>query len=210
MEKELINIRKMDKQTIKIRIVGDTPLITHAWSEKAKRIIVNPKPARTKRDPRNPFDDFINSMYWLTEKPESTQKAFDAAVANGAKWGFPVSAIKKAANSAAYRMNWVKTKTSLKGTYWLNTEYGEFAEIKGSIPEIREDMVKIGQGVADVRYRAEFKHWYMDLALQYCVDGPYNLEQIMNCIDLGGFACGIGEWRTEKDGTYGSFHIETI
>ena len=33
---EAITIKPLALKTVKIRIVGDTPLITHAWSEKAK------------------------------------------------------------------------------------------------------------------------------------------------------------------------------
>ena len=83
------------------------------------------------------------------------------------------------------------------------------AEIKGCIPEMREDMVRIGQGSADLRYRGEFKNWYMEFELQYNASGAMSLEQIINCINAGGFACGIGEWRPEKDGAFGTFHIET-
>ena len=36
------------------------------------------------------------------------------------------------------------------------------------------------------------------------------IEQILNCIDAGGFVCGIGEWRPEKDGDYGRYHLEVV
>jgi hypothetical protein len=84
------------------------------------------------------------------------------------------------------------------------------AEIKGSTPEMREDMCRIGMGSADLRYRGEFKNWYMDLMLEYNASGEMTLEQIINCISAGGYACGIGEWRPERDGDFGKFHIEKI
>ena len=208
---DLIEIRPLDIQKVNIRIVGDSPLIVHAWSDKAKKMMLDAQTGATKtkaKPKRDPFDDFINSMYWLTEKPESTEKAFIDAVNNGARWGFPVGAIKQAANSAAYRMKWVKNQMELRGSYFLKTEWGEMAEIKGCIPEMREDMVRIGNGSSDLRYRGEFKNWYMDFELQYNASGAMSLEQIINCINAGGFACGIGEWRPEKDGSFGTFHIE--
>lgn len=208
---DLIEIRPLEIKRVNIRIVGDSPLIVHAWSDKAKKMMLDAQTGATKtkaKPKRDPFDDFINSMYWLTEKPESTEKAFVDAVNNGAKWGFPVGAIKQAANSAAYRMKWVKNQMELRGSYFLKTEFGEMAEIKGCIPEMREDMVRIGNGSSDLRYRGEFKNWYMDFELQYNASGAMSLEQIINCINAGGFACGIGEWRPEKDGSFGTFHIE--
>ncbi len=213
-ETEVIEIRPLDIKRVKVRIVGDTPLIVHAWSEKAKRQMLEAQMKTTKtkaKEVRNPFDDFIQSLYWLEGKPgESTEEAFEEAVKNGAKWGFPVGAIKQAGNSAAYRMGWVKNQMQLRGSYFLQTEYGDMAEIQGSIPEMREDMVRIGMGSADLRYRGEFKSWYMDMTLEYNASGDMTLEQILNVINAGGYTCGIGEWRPEKDGSFGKYHIETV
>lgn len=207
---ELIEIRPLELKQVKIKIVGDTPLIVHAWSDKAKRMMLENQMGKTKtkaKEKRDPFDEFINSMYWLTEIPASTPEAFEEALGNGAKWGFPVGAIKQAANSAAYRMKWVKNQMELRGAYFLKSEFGEMAEIKGTIPEMREDMVRIGMGTADLRYRGEFKNWYMDFILEYNASGAMSLEQIINCINAGGFACGIGEWRPERDGSFGTYHV---
>lgn len=213
-KQESIEIRPLDIQKVNIRIVGDTPLIVHAWSEKAKRMMLEAQTKATKtkaKEKRDPFDDFVQSLYWLEGKPEeSTPEAFDEAVRNGAKWGFPVGAIKQAANSAAYRLGWVKNQMALRGSYFLKSEYGQMAEIKGSVPEIREDMVRIGMGSADLRYRGEFKDWYMDFTLEYNASGTMTLEQILNCLNAGGFACGLGEWRVERDGDNGRFHVEAI
>lgn len=213
-ETEVIEIRPLDIKRVKVRITGDTPLIVHAWSEKAKRQMLEAQMKTTKtkaKEVRDPFDDFIQSLYWLEGKPEeSTPDAFEDAINNGAKWGFPVGAIKQAGNSAAYRLGWVKNQMQLRGSYFLQTEFGDMAEIKGSIPEIREDMVRIGMGSADLRYRGEFKNWYMDMTLEYNASGDMTLEQILNVINAGGYTCGIGEWRPEKDGSFGKYHIETV
>lgn len=209
---EVVEIKSLDIQRVKIRITGDTPLIVHAWSEKAKKMMLDAQTKTTKtkaRAIRDPFDDFINSLYWLEGKPEeSTVEAFETSVKNGAKWGFPVGAIKQAGNASAYRMGWTKSIAELRGAYYLATEYGEMAEIKGSIPEIREDMVRVGMGSADLRYRGEFKNWYMDLVLEYNASANITLEQIINIINAGGYACGIGEWRPDKYGTFGRYHVE--
>jgi hypothetical protein len=213
-ETEIIEIRPLDIQRVSVRIVGDTPLIVHAWSEKAKRQMLESQMKATKtkaKDKREPYDDFIQSLYWLEGKPKTSDPdAFEDAVNSGAKWGFPVGAIKQAGNSAAYRLGWVKNQMQLRGSYFLQTEYGDMAEIQGSIPVMREDMVRVGMGSADLRYRGEFKNWYMDMILEYNASGDMTLEQILNVINAGGYTCGIGEWRPEKDGTYGKYHIQTI
>ena len=150
----------------------------------------------------------------MTEKPEeSTPDAFEDAVKNGAKFGFKVGAIKMAANSAAYRSGWVKNQMGLRGAYFLESEYGEFFEIKDlktgkpCVPQMREDSVKIGMGTADLRYRGEFVDWYADLTLSYDDSGEFTLDQLLNCINKGGYSVGIGEWRPEKDGEFGRYRI---
>ena len=213
-ETEVVEIRPLDIKEVKIRIVGDTPLIVHAWSAKAKRQMLEAQMKTTKtkaKDIRDPYDDFIQSLYWLTEKPESTPEAFEKAVKKGAKWGFPVTAIKMAGNASAYRMGWIKNQTGVRGSYFLKSKYGDLAEIITSEPPVmREEMVRIGMGSADLRYRGEFKSWSMELVLEYNASGEYSLEQICNIINAGGYACGLGEWRPERDGDFGRYHVEGI
>lgn len=207
---EVVEIKTIQIKQTKIQIIGDTPLIVHAWSEKAKRMMLEAQQKKNKtkaKEVRDPYDEFINSMYWLTEKPESTVEAFEQAVADGAKWGFPVGAIKMAGNSAAYRNGWVKNQMQLRGSYTLETEWGDKVEIISDTPIIREDMVRVGMGTADLRYRAEYQNWRMEMILKYNASGDLSLEQIMNVINLGGYSVGIGEWRPEKDGDFGRYHI---
>lgn len=211
-KEEIVEIKSLDIKTAKIRIVGETPLIVHAWSDKAKQMMLDAQMGKnkvSKKAIRDPFDDFINSMYWLTDKPkESTPDAFEKAIKKGAKFGFPVGAVKQAGNAAAYRLGWVKNQMQLRGSYFLRTEHGEMFEIQGSIPEMREDMVRIGMGSADLRYRAEFKDWYADMILEYNASGALQLSDIINVLSAGGYVCGLGEWRPEKDGSFGKYHVE--
>ena len=44
---ELIEIRPIEIQKTTIRVVGDTPLIMHAWSEKAKREMLEKQMKKT-------------------------------------------------------------------------------------------------------------------------------------------------------------------
>lgn len=212
-ENVVAEIRPLEIKKVKIKIIGDSPLIVHQFDEKSKRQILDKQTRETKtkaRAVRNPYDEFIKSLYWLTDIPESTPDAFEKAINNGAKWGFKACSIKQAANSAAYRLGWVKNQMGLRGSYFIKADYGDMFEIKGSIPEMREDTIRINGSNADLRYRAEFKNWYAEMILEYNASGVWTLEQILNCINAGGYCCGLGEWRPEKDGDFGRFHIETI
>ena len=208
-----IEIKAIETRFADIRIVGDTPLLVHAWDPKAKQMMLDNQMGKTKtkaRPKKDPYSDFMGSLYWITERPkDNTPVAFYEAVRNGARFGFQATAIKKAANSAAYRMGWVSNQTTLRGSYYIfGDDDPDIVEVKGCIPEMREDMVAI-KGTTDIRFRGEFKNWYIDLKIKYNANGPISLEQILNCINAGGFAVGIGEWRPEKNGTHGMYHVET-
>lgn len=208
---EVIEIRPIEIKKVTVRVVGDTPLIMHAWSEKAKRMMLEAQMGIAKgkkKEVKNPADDFIRSMYWLTPMPEDgTMESFEEAIANGARFGFPVTAFKQAAISAAYRMGWAKDKMSMRGAFYIDSDENGMIEIHSDAPEMREDMVKVGMGTADIRYRGEFKNWYADLTISYNANGQYSLENIVNIINAGGYVCGVGEWRPERDGQNGMFHV---
>lgn len=217
---EVLEIRPIEIKQVPIHIVGDTPLIMHAWSEKAKRMMLDAQMGKAKgkkKEPKSPADDFIRSMYWLTPMPEYDDKAseeekmeaFEAAIEAGARFAFPVTAFKQAAISAAYRMGWAKDKVSLRGAFFIESDENGMIEIKSDPPTMREDMVKIGMGTADIRYRGEFANWSADMTINYNANGQYDLEAIVNIINAGGYICGVGEWRPEKDGQYGQFHVAT-
>lgn len=218
---ETIKINKLEIATVDFDIVGTSPLIVHAWSEKAKREMLEKqmkKAAKTKHDTKVPVNDFINSIYWIGEKPndgaddEEAFANFEASLVN-AHFGFPIGGIKQSFIKGAYRSGMDVKQTELKGTMFLEgrTEHStmELAEIVGSNPIMRADMVRVGgmSKTADIRHRAEFVSWRIPLRMKYNVNGKYSLEQLLNCVTAGGFAIGIGEWRPEKDGQFGMYEL---
>lgn len=217
---EVVEIKPIKIAETKIRIRGTSPLIMHRWSEKAKRMILDKEMGKggVKKHPiKNPVEDFVDSLYWMTDKPdvdncspEEAEARFNEAVENGAKWGFPVTAVKAAAVSAAYRNGYSKDRVSLLGSFFIEGTGDEMlSQVCGCVPHIREDMVRLSSGAADIRHRGEFDDWYMDLTVRYNINGKMNIEDILNIINLGGFSVGLGEWRTEKGGNYGSFVVDT-
>lgn len=208
---ERITIPPLNIKTFVLTIVGDSPLIVHAWSDKAKRMMLEKqtKKATAGKEIRKPYVEFADSLYWLTPKPDldglSDEKAaeiIDKAIPN-AKFGFPTVGIKAAAASGGFRSKVTKNKTDARAAFHLQ---GIYAVIEGT-PQIREDMVKIGQGTADLRYRGEFPTWQTSLTVEYN-ERAMSAEQIVNLFNIGGFACGIGEWRPEKGGDYGRYHVK--
>lgn len=219
-----IEIKPINIDTVDLTIVGITPLIIHAWSHKAKQEMLDKqrgKKVGAKHDIKIPYNDLIGSLYWLTEQPElgkddaEAEHNFYSAIENGAKFGFPVTGIKQSIIAGAYRAGLDVKQTELRGTFFLeggtDSSTIDIAEIVGSAPSIREDMVKVGgmSKTADIRYRGEFREWEIPLRLKYNRDGKYSLEQILNFVNYGGFVVGIGEWRPERDGQNGMYQLLT-
>ena len=216
---DIVEIKPIKLERVKLRVVGETPLIVHAWSEKAKRQMLEAQQgikAGKKKDAKNPVQDFVSTAYWLTPMPEvETFEAFTEAVKNGARFMFPITALKNASVSAPYRMGWTKDKVSMRGSLWLMDQNPngdvpmDMLEIHyDGMPEMREDMVKVGMGTADLRYRMQYTNWHFDVVLEYNKSGQYSLDALVNIINAGGLVCGLGEWRNEKGGLFGRYHIE--
>ena len=241
-KENIVAIRPIVKKEIKVKIVGDSPLITHCWDAKAKRQILEKelgiKAVRgAEKEKKDPVADFAASMYWLDKMPDELTKAnIDEAIDNGARFGFPLTGLKQAAISAAYRMGWSKDKMSLKGAFFIKPDFdGYYAgdlvvsddrksieivpnvihpepmiEIHAESVTMREDMVKVGMGAADIRYRGQFNNWWAEFTLTYNENGDKSIDEIMTILNAGGYVCGLGEWRPERDGQYGMYHVDSI
>lgn len=204
-----------------LNIVGTSPLISHAWSQKAKMEMLGKqlKKAATAKEARRPPIEFADSLYWLTEKPDFTGLTDDevqsllAEVIPKSKFGFPVLAFKSAALDAGYQQGALVrnagssdlAKTTARGAFFVTGEAGDFVVIDGT-PTPREDIARIGKGMPEVRFRAEFKTWRTKLFIKFN-ERVITPSQIANLFRLGGFANGVGDWRPAKDGSFGTFEI---
>lgn len=188
-------------------LVGDTPIITHAWSEKARREMLQKQVKATKagKEARDPESDFISSLYEMGD---------------GA-YGFPATGIKNCILSAAHKDKGI-ARSAVMAALWINADMvrtrpalaGAICDmplirIWGSAPEMREDMVKIGSGlnkIANLAYRAQFTVWAMR------VTGRFNTtvvtpDALAFLIQEAGMSSGLGEWRNERKGMFGAFHL---
>ena len=208
-EGKVISIPVINEQRISVRIIGETPLVVHNWSTKAKQQMLDnmmQKPKTKKHDVKNPVEDFIESLYWLTEKPaEYTEEAYAEAIQKGARFGFPSTGFKAAAVSAGYRAGLTKDKVSVFGAFHIK---GDMIEIYGT-PIMREDMVRVANGAPDIRYRGMFQQWEAEIELTYNAN-VISAEQLINLVNYGGYACGIGEWRSEKGGDWGRYRVMAV
>lgn len=182
----VIELPELKRQSVQIRLIGDSPLIVHRFGEKARKMMLDKQMGKAKsgKEAKNPEADYEESMYRTEDgHPGFPAIAFKAAAVN-------------AANDAGIQ------KTLARRAFHVA---GEIIPIEGA-PTMREDVVRIAMGTADIRHRAEFKHWAVTLDVVYNA-GIISLEQLINLFQIAGFGVGVGEWRPERNGTYGTFHV---
>lgn len=189
--KEEIKFKPINLQTLGIRINGETPLIMHKWSEKAKKQIRDKqqkKPeAQKAKEARNPEQEFKEAIYTDTD----------------GDYCFPSIAFKKAAVEACRQAD--ITMALARTLFFVE---GEFVKIESDEPIMREDTVVIGRGTTDLRYRPEFRNWSCELRIRYNAD-VISPEQLIGIFELAGFASGIGEDRPNRTGNnFGMFTVE--
>lgn len=182
-----IAIPPIEIKSYSFRLEGDSPLIVHAWSDKAKKEMLDKQmgKARGKKEPKDPDGDYEAAFYRMPNNAP----------------GFPTIAFKAAAVNAARQVEGL-TMTFLRGAFHA---IGELVEIEGE-PTMREDTVRVGMGTADLRYRPEFKVWAVNLIIRLNTRSM-TLAQLIHLLNQAGFSVGVGEWRPEKDGRNGMFHV---
>lgn len=181
-----IELPALKIDTVQFMLIGDSPLIIHAWSEKAKRAMLDKQmgKATKKKENKDPEADYEACFYRFPD----------------GRYGFPAIGVKAAMVSAC---RFVDAKmTFARGAFHID---GELVEIIGE-PRPREDMVRVGMGTADIRYRPEFVEWKIPVKIKFNT-AVIGVEQLANLLNSAGFGIGIGEWRPEKTGSYGMFHV---
>lgn len=191
-----VSISRIDAETLQVPIVGTSPLIVHKFSEKAKRQMLDAMQGRkTPKVAKDPDADYESSFYRLDD----------------GGFGFPVIAFKAATVSAARFYGKSVTMTSLRQFVFMNGEFSKadgqkLARINGE-PHMREDIVRVGMGGTDLRYRGEFSEWSTTIEVVY-VRSMLTRESVLSLIDAGGMGVGVGEWRPEKKGDFGTYQID--
>ena len=203
-------IPKVELRTMTVRVIGDSMLVTHKWSEKAIKMMLDKqtKQAKTAKQAKVPEEDFLSTLYCLDDAEPTHHKLKNGKVhAKSASFGFPAIAFKKAAVDAASFVDGV-TKVAARGTFQVIGELVPLIYDEKKFPIMRQDMCRVGMGTADIRFRAEFTDWQADLLVRYN-PAVLSAEQVVNLFNIAGFSVGVGEQRPQKNGQWGMFHVAT-
>lgn len=200
---EVVQINKIDAETLQVPIIGTAPLIVHNFSEKSRRQMLEAQQGKKKvkevRDPRAEYE----AAFYRIAREDGTEG-----------YGFPVTAFKAATTGAARFYDKSITMTALRQFMFMRgvitkADAQMLVEIVGE-PEMREDVVRLGgpSRSADLRYRPMFPEWSTTLTVTY-VKSSIDRNSILSLIDAGGMGIGVGEWRPEKRGEFGTYQIDT-
>lgn len=195
-EEPQVVIDQIASQRMLVPIVGTAPLIVHRFSEKAKRQMLDAMQGR--KSPKEPKD------------PEAEYQAAFYRLKGDSGYGFPAIAFKAATVSGARFYSGV-TMTALKQFMFFSGDVGADGQMLVTIegePVMREDVVKIGRNGADLRYRPQFTEWQATLDIVF-VKSVITQGSVLSLVDAGGMGVGVGEWRPEKDGNFGTYRVDT-
>jgi len=185
----VITLQPIQRQTMRVRIVGDSPLICHRFDEKARKIMLDKqqKKAAQAKAAKDPEADFNAARYVMEDGRD----------------GFPAAGVKKAIANAFRFSDGIK-KVEINGA--LHVEPGaELIPIDCREMVMREDTVRISMST-DIRFRPEYRDWSMEFCVVFN-SRAISPEQIVNLVNIAGFGIGIGEWRPERSGQFGMFHV---
>jgi len=191
MKKET-QIPELKIQIEQFRVRGTAPLIVHKFSEKAIKMIEAKQAKKSKQRPeRNPQQEMLDTMYFFPDKKRS---------------GFPAVGFKAAMVRGAKSLDFVM-KDIMGQIFVIGDQGTDLVEIQG-VPELKTDMVRVGMGAADIRYRAMYPEWEANITIKFN-SSVISTEQIAQIIQSAGFSCGVGEWRPEKSktGNFGTFEL---
>lgn len=178
-----VEVKEFEIREVKIPIVGISPLIVHKWSQK---VIIQMqekqagKAKNKKHDIRVPEEDYEGAKH-------KSVSGWD---------GFPAAGFKAAMIRGAKAIGMVMKDTQTSFFIKADCEETQLVQIVGD-PRMRTDMVRVGMGSADLRYRPEYPVWSTTLTVEYN-EGVLSLDQIFQLVKAAGYGCGIGEMRPEK------------
>ena len=192
-----IQIIRFNQGELRVCILGTSPLIMEAVSDKARRELLCPRgrlnsAERAGRLKHNPLDEYRASVYVTSDPAAKTRLAF------------PSAAFKKAAASAALDIPGA-AKTQIGRLLWA---VGDRVELFG-VPKMVSTIVRSSDmaHTPDVRTRAILPEWACNLTFRFMM--PLLRETaVANLLGAAGVIRGVGGWRQEKgSGSYGQFAL---
>lgn len=192
-----IVVQELRRRLLVLPVRGTSPLIVHAWDEKAKQQMRDKQQGRAspgKKAPKNP-QELIEGCKYKDKKGRDCVPAvaFKNAIVTAARYADGI------------QMTFLRGAIFVKGTT-TDARGNDLIPLTYESITNREDMVRVGQGTADMRYRPQYNDWSVDLPIEFD-EAVISAEIVVNLVRRAGFSVGICEWRPERDGRFGQFDL---
>lgn len=191
-----IVLKRIERESIQVRLTGTAPLIVHRFDEKAKQMMLEAQQTKTraKKEAKDPVAQFEASKYLLPDGRDA----------------FPAVGFKAAIVGAARLFDGISMVQVKQLIRVVGEGPDQLVPLNLEGPSMmREDTVRVGMGTADLRYRAQYFPWSVDLVIQY-VPSQISVDSIVSLVDAGGIG-GVGEWRPSSPkgatGSYGTWQV---
>jgi hypothetical protein len=189
-----IVLDKLNVGLLKVRIKGTTPLIVNQFSVKVREQLAakhTGEQTDTIQRARDPEAEAKEKLY-LTSK---------------GKYAIPASGLKKAMVTACTSTNKKVRKTFLLQALHVIGHEGNLIELTTPGYRVQEDIGRVGPSKSPRPiWRPVFDEWGATFVIRYNKD-IITPSQIVNMLNLAGFAVGLCEWRVEKSGSFGMFEV---
>ena len=199
-----MNSAEVGIQSVELTLRGrnGSPLVIHAFAEKAKQEIRDKqqKKAKKVKEERKPEAEFLVARYVDDEGRECA----------------PITALKKAIITAATAFDDI-TKVGLRQAVFVDSVLAPGAALipiekydgTPAVGVMREDAVTIGINTRGLTYRPEYKEWQLRIRIEF---NPriVSREQLLALVDQAGWGVGICEGRPERSSAlgWGRFEIK--
>jgi hypothetical protein len=196
-----IVLDKPSVEYLRVPIRATAPILIHKFPEKAKREILDKQQGRTpvtqKRDPQAEYEASLYRIAKGDGEPDG--------------YGFPAVGFKAATVSAgrffakSVKMTELRQFLFVRGVL-TKAEPQQLVEIFGE-PHLREDTIRLPGRKGGLTYRAEIPDWTAVLRISY-ITTSISRNSVLSLIEAGGFGVGVGDWRPEKNGDFGTYEID--
>ena len=189
-----ISVTPLKRATLKLRIIGTTPLFQNRMANKVKQGLLVGSGKKTKAERANikhePLREFRDSAEIVPVGPTAL--------------GLRVVAVKAAMCTAALETPGL-TKTSTQRLLFMP---GDFFPLYGT-PQLRMDVTRSADmnRTPDVRTRAFLPRWGAEVTVQFIIP-QFSATSVVALLCNAGVLIGVGDYRQEKGkGAFGSFRV---
>lgn len=194
---EELNIIKLSRSRVVFHLMGVTPLVYNAMTNKIAQQLLLPPKKKTAGDKattlkHRPVEEFRDSMYYSNNPDGATRLMVPATMIKAAMMG-AARDIPGAARTTVGRLVYIE---------------GSEIEVYG-VPELMMNVVRMAdiKRTPDVRTRAVLPRWAAKVAVTFTTP-ILSLSSVANLVAAAGLTHGIGDWRIEKgSGTFGGFEL---